>query len=300
MKWNILVGSLVLGFGLSTQSFGMDLLDRMLGTNYNGCSDKATCCDTPCADPGPSCGCDTGCDVQCVPCKPKCRRTPLLDLLRSCKCKKNCSDGCDATCADPGCGAEPACEAADPGCGAEPACGCDNGCDVGKACGCKKCHRHPLLNLLRRVHNKKSCNNCCEATCADPGCGAEPACGCEAACDPGCGAEPACGCENACGKACGKKRCHVGLLDRIFGKRCCKKQDCCGGCAEPACGCEAADPGCGCEAACGAEATKAEEAAPEAAPTEAEQKDEVGPAPVVDPSAFLPTQRRFIQTNLVR
>jgi hypothetical protein len=26
----------------------------------------------------------------------------------------------------------------------------------------------------------------------------------------------------------------------------------------------------------------------------------VGPAPVVDPSAFLPTQRRFIQTNLVR
>ena len=98
MKWNILVGSLVLGFGLSTQSFGMDLLDRMLGTNYNGCSDKATCCDTPCADPGPSCGCDTGCDVQCVPCKPKCRRTPLLDLLRGCKkCKKSsCDGGCDA------------------------------------------------------------------------------------------------------------------------------------------------------------------------------------------------------------
>ena len=108
MKWNILVGSLVLGFGLSTQSFGMDLLDRMLGTNYNGCCDKATCCDTPCADPGPSCGCDTGCDVQCVPCKPKCRRTPLLDLLRGCqKCKKSsCDGGCDATCADPGCGAE--------------------------------------------------------------------------------------------------------------------------------------------------------------------------------------------------
>jgi hypothetical protein len=26
----------------------------------------------------------------------------------------------------------------------------------------------------------------------------------------------------------------------------------------------------------------------------------VGPAPVVDPSAFLPTQRRFVQTSLVR
>ena len=43
-------------------------------------------------------------------------------------------------------------------------------------------------------------------------------------------------------------------------------------------------------------------AAPEAEPkaAEPEQKDEVGEAPVVDPSAFLPTQRRFIQTNLVR
>ena len=102
--------------------------------------------------------------------------------------------------------------------------------------------------------------------------------------------------------ACVKKRCRVGLLDRIFGKHCGKKHNCSGGCAEPACGCEAADPGCGCEAACGCEAGKAPAAAPEAAePKEAaEQKDEVGPAPVVDPSAFLPTQRRFIQTNLVR
>ena len=156
MKWNILVGSLVLGFGLCTQSFGLDLLDRMLGTNYNGCSDKASCCDTPCADPGPSCGCDTGCDVQCVPCKPKCRRTPLLDLLRSChKCKKNACDGnCDATCADPGCGVEdPACgceAACDPGCGAEPACGCE------QAPSCTKCRRTPLLNLFRKLHARRA------------------------------------------------------------------------------------------------------------------------------------------------
>jgi hypothetical protein len=222
MKWNILVGSLVLGFCLSTQSFGLDLLDRMLGTNYNGCSDKAASCDTPCADPEPSCGCDTGCDVQSVPCKSKCRKTPLLDLLRGCKkCKKS---------------------------------SCDGGCDTG---------------------------------CADPGCGVEPTCGCE----------------NACAAKCTvKKRCRVSLLDRIFGKHCGKKKQC--GCAEPACGCEAADPGCGCEPACGCEGGKAQEAAPEAAePKEAEvkeEKDEVGPAPVVDPSAFLPTQRRFIQTNLVR
>ncbi len=173
MKWNILVGSLVLGFGLCTQSFGMDLLDRMLGTNYNGCSDKASCCDTPCADPGPSCGCDTGCDVQCVPCKPKCRKTPLLDLLRGChKCKKSsCDGGCDAGCADPGC-ADPAC-----GCGAEPACGCDNGCDNACGCAAKKCRR-PRCWTCSVVITAKSSR--CDAGCADPGCGAEPACGCEA------------------------------------------------------------------------------------------------------------------------
>ncbi len=270
MKWNILVGSLVLGFGLCTQSFGLDLLDRMLGTHYNGCCDKVTCCDKPCCvDPGPSCGCDNGCDACCVACKPKCRRTPLLNLLRSCKCTKSCCDCCD----------EPVCGCEDPGCGCEqPTCGCE------ATCCCKKCRRTPLLNLFRKLHSKKHCRvtNCCD--CCD-----EPACGCE---DPGCGCEdPGCGCEVKCCK----KRCRVGLLDRIFGKRCCKKSCCevtCG-CEDPGCGCE--DPGCGCEPVCGAE-----KGARANAPKEVEQKDEVGPAPVVDPSAFLPAQRRFIQTTFVR
>ena len=39
MKWNILVASMVLGLGLSNQSFG-DLLDRMLGSNGCGCEQK--------------------------------------------------------------------------------------------------------------------------------------------------------------------------------------------------------------------------------------------------------------------
>ena len=98
MKWNILVGSLVLGLGLSTQSFGVDLLDRMLGMNYNGCCDKASCCETTCCDPGPSCGCETGCDA-CAPCAKKCRKTPLLDLLRGCGKQKSC---CDSGCSEPG------------------------------------------------------------------------------------------------------------------------------------------------------------------------------------------------------
>ena len=40
MKWQILVTSLVLSVAVSTQSFGFELLDRMLG--INGCESK--CC----------------------------------------------------------------------------------------------------------------------------------------------------------------------------------------------------------------------------------------------------------------
>ncbi len=36
MKWNILLGTVVLGFGLCTQSYGFELLDRMLGVG-GGC-----------------------------------------------------------------------------------------------------------------------------------------------------------------------------------------------------------------------------------------------------------------------
>ena len=178
MKWNILLGSLVLGLGLSTQSFGMDLLDRMLGMNYNGCSDKASCCETSCCDPGPSCGCETGCDA-CAPCAKKCRKTPLLDLLRGCGGKKsNCCEpacGCEAAC-EPACGCEAPC---DPGCGCEPACGCEDPC--AGSCGKSKKCRRPLLDLFKRHMCKKS-SSCCE-----------PACGCEPACEPACGCEPSCG-----------------------------------------------------------------------------------------------------------
>ena len=38
MKWNVLLGTLVLAFGLCAQSYGFDLLDRMLGKD--GCCQK--------------------------------------------------------------------------------------------------------------------------------------------------------------------------------------------------------------------------------------------------------------------
>lgn len=278
MKWNIFVGSLVLSLGLSTQSFGANLLDRMLGVNYNGDCDTATRCETSCSDPCPSLGCDTA----SVPCATTCRKTPLLDMMRGLRQRMACDTccepvcGCEDPCAEPACGFEAPC--------AEPVCGCEDPCAaVACDCCCVKCRKRPLLDMLRRLRNKVTCDTCCE-----------PVCGCEDPC-----AEPVCGCEDPCAEmvgdpCCPPKRPGLALVRRIFGGR---KSSCC----EPVCGYE--EPVCGYEPGCGFEM------APPAggAPTEAEQGDngeaegdEVGPAPVVDPTAFLPTKRRFIQTNLVR
>ena len=73
MKWNILVASMVLGLGLSTQSFG-DLLDRMLGSNGCGCEQKDGCAQK-CGDP--KCDGKDGC-AQKDGCGPKCGRRSLL------------------------------------------------------------------------------------------------------------------------------------------------------------------------------------------------------------------------------
>ena len=39
MKWNIIIGSLVLGLCVSSQSYGFELLDRMLGLKGCGCEE---------------------------------------------------------------------------------------------------------------------------------------------------------------------------------------------------------------------------------------------------------------------
>ena len=83
--------SLALGCLMTTQSFGFDLLDRMLGSRGVGCD--TACCETPaCCPVEPACGCET---PVCCP-------------------------------AEPACGCEPTC-----GIAAGPACGCDNSCDSG-------------------------------------------------------------------------------------------------------------------------------------------------------------------------
>ena len=226
MKLNIILSAVVLGLGLCSQSFGFELLDRMLGVSGGGC-------------------CESGCT------------------------KKSC---CEAA-KDPGCcaAAEPTCGAVDPTCGAEPACGCEAKSDCG--CSKPKCCRQPLFNFHRCCKPKcaSACDSCAKA--AEPTCAAVEA---TCAAEPTCGAEPACGCEAKSSCGC-KSKCCGSLLDRIFvcNKRCYKPKTCCN--AAPSCGCEAGG---------------------KAAPVmEGGDAPPMPPAPVVDPSAFVPSQRRVVHAS---
>ncbi len=311
MKMNMFLGSLMLGASLCTPSFGGGLLDRMLGLKGAGCD--STCCDTGC-NVDPSCGCESA------------RGCGLKGLLSgpSCGCESACGGGCAA---DPSCGCESACgngsgcglkgllsgpscgceSACGNGCGAAPSCGCESGCASGPSCGCEtascKPRRKPLMELLKALKPSKSCcdSGCasdpscgCESACGNGcgnGCGAAPSCGCESACGNGCGAAPSCGCETACGG------CDAGpgpiakmhqakarLLSKLFKKRAgCDSASCDSGCASACSSCSS----------CGSTPVSAPAVHSDAAP--------MAPAPVVDPSAYLQSNRRVVQaTSYVR
>ena len=88
------------------------------------------------------------------------------------------------------------------------------------------------------------------------------------------------------------------LLDRLFSCHKCCNTGCGKGCAAPSCAapscaapsCAAPAPSCGCDAAGKGAAAGDGNMVP------------MPPAPVVDPSAYIPTQRRVVQasTSLVR
>lgn len=225
MKRTILTMAIVIGCGISSPSFGFDLLDRMLGIKCGSSCDTAAC-DAAAEGEEPACGCE----------EPAC--------------------GCEA----PGGSEEPACGCEEPVCGCEPAAeGCDS--PAAKKCG----------GLLSKMFPSMSG---CDSSC-DTGAEEDPACGCEPAGD---------GCEDACDSApapkCG------GLLAKLFAS--CSDDACDAGddSGEPACGCE--EPACGCEEpACGV-----------AAPVTSMRAAPI-PAPVVDPSARVSTNRRVIQASAV-
>ena len=154
MKRMMYLGALVLGVTVCSQSFGFELLDRMLG-----CKGGASCCE-------PGCDAGAGC------CEPGC--------------------GAGNGCAEPACGAgngcaEPACDAS-AGC-CEPSCGAASCCGTRKHRHCLR----DMIAALKAKHARKSCcgTSCCggEPDCsAGNGC-CEPACGADAGCAP-CAAEP--------------------------------------------------------------------------------------------------------------
>jgi hypothetical protein len=236
MKCNAAIAALMLAMGLSTPSFGANLLDQMLSlrTSGRGCcatSCQTNCCPTACA---PACGHDAACAPAC---------------------------GCDNAC-------QPACQ---------PACGCDRGHGLG-------------LGLFSGRGNK-----CCHNTC---GCDAQaccpPACGCDhgaAACGPAaCGCDhgaSACCQDSCCPTSCCKKK-RTSLLDLIFGNRCRKSCNSCNAC-DSCCGQAVSACGCGGDYH-GAPGPMMDDGAP------------VPPAPMVDPAAYVPAQRRVVHAgvNLLR
>jgi hypothetical protein len=190
MKWHMILGALVMSVSLSTQSFGFELLDTLLGMNSGcGCAAPTSCCEKPCGDVGccakrsrcckPAC-CAPACEATCAA-APAC--AVACDSAPSCGCaaqscgsccksrchhhRRGCNSGCGSSC---GCAA-PACEAT---CDSAPSCGC-----AAPSCGscCKKtrCCRPCLLDLFRC---RKSCCNTCSTGCST--CAAEASCGCGA------------------------------------------------------------------------------------------------------------------------
>ena len=316
MKLNMLIGSLMLGTSLCTPSFGGGLLDRMLGLKGSGCD--SACCDTGCsADPSCGCemascggGCEPTCGVEISACGDACDSGCKLGS-RLGKLIGGPSCGCEIAACDP-CGAAPTCGCELSACGAAPSCGCEIascdpcGCDT----GCSKPRRKPLLELLGKVKAKKhallaglhssscdtGCASACEPSCGVEvgGCAADPSCGCEmSAC-----AAPTCGCEISscdpcgCDSGCGTKKCG-GLLSKLFQRK--NSIGCDSGCDA----CAVASSGCagGCSS-CGSSTVAP---APVSAPAIHGDAAPMPPAPIVDPSAYLQSNRRVIQaTSYVR
>ncbi|MFN9367895.1 MAG: hypothetical protein ACK6CT_03875, partial [Planctomycetia bacterium] len=141
MKRMMFLGALVLGVTVCSQSFGFELLNKMLG--HKGCT---SCCE-------PDCGAGNGCAGACEP-------------------------GCGAGngCAEPACGAGNGC--AEPACDAGNGC-CEPACGASSCCGVRKFKKHDLFGglkgLFEKCKRKHSCTGCTEPACgAGNGC-AEPA-----------------------------------------------------------------------------------------------------------------------------
>jgi len=316
MKWNIFVGSMVVGACLSGQSFGGDLIHRLLGGN--GVGAKSSCCDTSVVDPscgaeiaagrGPSCGTEIAAPA-CDPCagnagagigggKAGCG---LLGK-RGPSCGTEIAGACDPCAGNNGGVAGPSCGVETSACGSAPVCRTPV-LDGLKGLKCKLHAAHvekmnKIHNAAANLHARLAAKHAakvaptCGSEIAAPSCGAEVAGGCGAG--PSCGAEIAGGCGNGLlgrGPSCGAEvaavdpcsgaaagcdggfgaKKHCGLLGKIFKSK--------SSCDAAAAGCDSGCTSCG--------------SVPAAAPAAA-------PAPVVDPHAYLNTNRGIIQASSTR
>ena len=280
MKLKMFFGALVLSVGMCTQSFGFELLDRMLGINahrsHGGCS--SSCCEASCCDPCEAsccdpCGNDSCCEASCCdPCASSCNEASCCDP---------CAGSCEASCCEPA-----SCDS----CGSS----CDScGSSCGNSCGscCKKhCDLFSGLRGLFDCHKsccKSSCcepaccdpcgSSCCEASCCDP-CGSSC---CEASCSNPCGSS----CGSSCGSCCHKRHCGFDLLGLFK----CKKHHCRKSCCQTSC-CNSCGNSCG--SACGA-CGNGGGAAPTEAGSDSDEAAPMPPAPMPDSSASYRHSRRI-------
>ncbi|MFV2065894.1 MAG: hypothetical protein ACC645_02870 [Pirellulales bacterium] len=170
MRWNMVLGALVVSVGLCSQSFGFELLDRMLGLNSYDCGHEAACCEPAC-DAEPACGYDTqpacGHETSCCDADP-CdghghghghgnghgNGHGLLDGLFSHGGHGSCGSSCDSC--------ESACDTYEPSCGQETSC-CES-----DPCGSKKHHGNLFSGLFNHrghghhggCHSSGGCDSC--------------------------------------------------------------------------------------------------------------------------------------------
>jgi hypothetical protein len=265
MRWNMFLGALVVSVGLSSQSFGFELLDRMLGLNGYGSNSccEPQCCEKSCAAPACAPACEPACAAPAA-CAPACEQ--------SCGCDNGCGHGHGLLG-----GHRHGC------CGGDVGCGCSH-------LGVRTCHSHDLFGGLRGLfdcHRGCGCDHGCGNGCAEPACAAapacEPACAAPAACAPAC--EQSCGCDHGCHR----NHCRRGCLLDIFGHR---RRGCCNNGCGNGCGC-GAEPTCGCNGG-GAPMPTAVPGA--GVPTDAAP---MPPAPMADPQAQLRSQRRVVQASKI-
>lgn len=162
MKFKLLVGTLIVSASMCSQSFGFDLLGRMLGANYHG----GGCCEPSCCDTGyTGCGHDYGCGCD------SCCGNTHGGLFGGFKGRHH--GGCNSCNSCDPCACQPVYTGCD-SCGYDAGCGCGGGYDSCNSCDpCNSCckRRFSLFGWLFGGHHRRGHGCGCNSCGYDSGCG---------------------------------------------------------------------------------------------------------------------------------